>query len=89
MVVENLAAELTCCAEVGERRVAGPVALAVVLVVNDGLRTPVVGCAFTPGGIFRNTLAGGNWLMGGMVAGVGLSEELVAIDQRRDGVAVP
>ena len=80
VVVENLAAELTCCAEVGDRRVVELVVLAVVLVVNDGLRTPVVACAFAPGGILRNTLAGGNWLIGGMIAGSVLSEELVAID---------
>ena len=89
VVVENLAVELTRCVVVGDSRATALGDLTEGVVVNDGRLTPVVGCVFTPGGIFKKTLAGGNWLMGGRIAGRFLSEELVAIDQRWDSVAVP
>jgi hypothetical protein len=89
VVVENLAVELTLCVVVGDRKATELGVLAEGVVVNDGRLTPEVGCVFTPGGIFKKTLAGGNWLMGGMISVLDLSEKLVAIDQRRDRVAVP
>ena len=85
VVVENLVDEATLGGIVVEVVFCVKAALPVGLVVNEPLLTGLMLCVLIVG-ILRKTRAGGNWLIGGMIAG--LSEELVAVDQRRDGVAV-
>ena len=85
VVVENLVDEATLGGSVVEVMSCVKAALPVGLVVNEPLLMGLMLCVLIAG-ILRKTRAGGNWLIGGMIAI--LSKELVAVDQRRDGVAV-
>lgn len=84
VVVENFVVEATLGGSVVEVLFCVNAALPVELVVNEPLLTPLPVCVLMAGGIFRKTRAGGNWLIGGMIARLYLRNLLRSI---REGMA--